>query len=67
VPAVSVAPMRREADASGPTHGDVFLDGTRVGTWMADRFARAASRPPVGATGVDPMVAPGWPGALQGQ
>jgi hypothetical protein len=62
-----MAPPRREPDGAGPTHGDVFLDGARVGSWMADQLARAAARPQSGATGVDPALTPGWPGSLQGQ
>jgi hypothetical protein len=65
IPPSPVAPTRREPDQAGPTHGDVFLDGNRVGTWLSDRLARAASRPQAGATGVDPTLTPAWPGTLQ--
>jgi hypothetical protein len=50
----------------GPTGGDVFLDGSRVGTWLADHLAREAGRPQTGATGFDPRLTPAWPGTLQG-
>jgi hypothetical protein len=66
LPAASVAPPPRQPEPSGPTHGDVFLDGARVGSWLSDRLAREAARPQFGATGIDPTIAPAWPGALQG-
>jgi hypothetical protein len=43
----------------------VFLDGSRVGTWLSEHLARAAARPQAGATGVDPTLTPAWPGTLQ--
>ena len=54
--------------ASSPTtmHGDVFLDGVRVGRWLSDKLARAANAPPSGSTAFDPRMGPSWPGAQQG-
>ncbi len=63
---VPAAPRDAGAPVSGPTCGDVFLDGVRVGTWIADHLARAAGGPARGATGFDPRLGPRWPGALQG-
>ena len=71
----SLAPIRRETAvplsssggfAAGPTHGDVFLDGTRVGHWMSEALARAVGGPARGSTAFDPRMGPRWPGALQG-
>lgn len=69
----SLAPLpRAEAAQSasqqgGPTHGDVFLDGARVGHWMSDILARAVSGPSGGCTAFDPTMSAAWPGALQGR
>jgi hypothetical protein len=54
------------AGQSVPMHGDVFLDGVRVGRWLSDTMARAAGGPATGATAFDPRLGPRWPGALQG-
>ncbi len=62
----SYAPPAAQATQSGPTGGDVFLDGARVGTWLADHLAREAGRPQMGGTGIDPRLTPAWPGTLQG-
>jgi hypothetical protein len=62
----SHAPPGSQGTQSGPTGGDVFLDGTRVGTWLADHMAREAGRPQMGSTGFDPRLTPAWPGTLQG-
>lgn len=64
VGASSAAPPPRQAQ--GPTGGDVFLDGTRVGRWLSDTLAREAGGPATGGTGFDPRLSPTWPGALQG-
>lgn len=61
-----MAPASAPAAASGPTGGDVFLDGTRMGTWVADHLAREVNRPQAGGTGFDPRLTPAWPGTLQG-
>lgn len=45
--------------------GDITLDGTRLGRWMADALARFGERPPSGSTGLDPRVTPDWP-TMQG-
>jgi hypothetical protein len=50
----------------GPGGGDVFLDGMRVGRWMARELARQAGGPQAGGTAFDPRSSPAWPGALQG-
>jgi hypothetical protein len=55
-----------EGGGGGPTGGDVFLDGMRVGRWMARELARQAGGPANGATGFDPRASAVWPGALQG-
>ena len=68
----SLAPTARRPEPAGsfaqggPTQGDVFLDGTRVGRWMADTLARAVSGPASGSTAFDPHMSAAWPGALQG-
>lgn len=54
------------ASSSGPTQGDVYLDGARVGRWMSDRLAREVNRPQAGVTGFDPRLGPAWPGSLHG-
>lgn len=61
----SVAPQSTQP-TSGHTSGDVFLDGTRLGTWMTNHLAREASRPPGGSTGFDPRMGIAWPGTQQG-
>jgi len=69
VAAPASQPMEAAAAPSasgGPTQGDVYLDGMRVGRWMANSMARAASRPQGGATGFDARMSPVWPGSLQG-
>ena len=60
----SAAPPARQG--SGPTGGDVFLDGVRVGRWLSDTLAREVGGPATGGTGFDPRLGPTWPGALQG-
>jgi hypothetical protein len=61
----SVAPVEaRESGAS--MQGDVYLDGTRMGRWVADRLAREAGRPAGGGTAFDPRMGVAWPGSLQG-
>jgi hypothetical protein len=55
------------SDRSAPLHGDVFLDGMRVGHWLAETLAREAGGPAAGSTSFDPRLGPRWPGALQGQ
>ncbi len=42
------------AAGGGPTEGDVYLDGTLVGRWMARSLARAAGRPASGGAAFDP-------------
>lgn len=42
--------------------GDIYLEGSVIGRWLADSLARAASRPASGSTGFDPRVSPVWPG-----
>ncbi len=61
---MSAAPPARQT--SGPTGGDVFLDGVRVGRWLSDTLAREAGGPANGGAGFDPRLGPTWPGALQG-
>ncbi len=54
------------ASSPAPTGGDVFLDGARVGHWLAQHLANITNRPPSGATGFDPRLGPVWPGTPQG-
>jgi hypothetical protein len=65
-PPRAMAPPAAPAPAGGPTGGDVFLDGSRVGTWVADHLAREAGRPQAGGTGFDSRMTAAWPGTLQG-
>ena len=62
----SVAPQGSIERETGPTGGDVYLDGARMGRWIAERMARAASRPQGGTTGFDGRMGPAFPGTLQG-
>lgn len=50
---------QREA---GPSSGDIYLDGHRVGRWMSDRLIREVERAPTGPTGFDPRASRIWPG-----
>jgi len=59
------SPLPEQATA-GHSQGDVFLDGARVGRWMADTLTREAARPSAGSTPFDPRMGPSWPGAQQG-
>lgn len=60
----SVAPQSTAAPQS-PIGGDVFLDGGRLGHWLASTLAREAGRPPSGSTSFDPRLGISWPGAQQ--
>ncbi len=53
-------PSRDEAPSAGLT-GDIMVDGSRLGRWMADALTKMAERAPSGSTGVDPRASPGWP------
>jgi hypothetical protein len=64
-PSAAPAPTEQR-DKGGPTGGDVFLDGSRVGVWLADHLARETGRPQAGGTGFDPRLTAAWPGSLQG-
>lgn len=64
-PMPSVAPQNQPA-AQGPISGDVYLDGSRLGQWMANHLARETARPPTGSTGFDPRMGIVWPGTQQG-
>ncbi|HEX3350112.1 MAG TPA: hypothetical protein VHS58_18640 [Acetobacteraceae bacterium] len=66
-PATPAAPPARETGSGGPTSGDVYLDGARMGRWISDQLARDAARPASGVTGFDPRLGPAWPGTLQGE
>ncbi len=66
LPQRAFAPTPRQPLQGGPTGGDVFLDGARVGSWMADHLAHEVGRPQAGGTGFDPRLTPAWPGTLQG-
>jgi len=62
----SAAPQGSVERDQGPTGGDVYLDGARMGRWIADHMARAASRPQGGGTAFDGRMGPAYPGTLQG-
>jgi len=63
----TASPTAQDGGSSGgPTQGDVYLDGARVGRWMATYLARSAARPPGGTTGFDPRQTIAWPGAAVG-
>jgi hypothetical protein len=47
-------PGSAQTTNSGPTGGDVYLDGTLMGRWMARNLATQASRPASGGAGFDP-------------
>lgn len=64
--AASVSASATPSASAGPTGGDVYLDGMRVGSWLADHLAREAGRPQGGGTAFDPRLTPAWPGTLQG-
>jgi hypothetical protein len=63
--AASMAPPPLAQASGGPTHGDVFLDGQRMGRWVSENLAREATRPQAGSTAFDPRIGPTWPGTLQ--
>lgn len=68
VPPAALPPAAPQSPSSstGPTGGDVFLDGTRLGHWIATNLARSAGRPPSGTTGFDPRLGVTWPGTQHG-
>lgn len=55
----------REA-ATGPTGGDVYLDGVLVGRWMSRMLAKEASRPATGGAAFDPTRTPYASGRMIG-
>jgi hypothetical protein len=55
------------SQARGPVTGDVYLDGSKLGRWIADRLAREIARPQSGMTGFDPRLGIAWPGAPLGR
>ncbi len=57
----------RAPDRTGPTGGDVFLDGMRVGRWLARELGQMADAPQAGSTFFDPRAGATWPGTLQGE
>ena len=62
-PSFAPPPSSPSAQSTG---GDVFLDGERVGHWLANHLARESNRPSAGGTSFDPSLGITWPGALQG-
>ncbi len=50
----------------GPTQGDVYLDGSLMGRWMARTLAAAAGRPSSGGTAFDPTRSAFPSGAMIG-
>jgi hypothetical protein len=67
-PPVALPPAAPQSSSSttGPTGGDVFLDGTRLGHWISTSLSRSAGRPPSGTTGFDPRLGVTWPGTQHG-
>lgn len=65
--AIPSAAPPASSQARGPVSGDVYLDGTRLGRWIADRLAREIARPQAGMTGFDPRLGIAWPGAPLGR
>ena len=59
------APQAQSADIR-PASGDVFLDGERLGHWIANHLARPTNRPGFGNSNFDPSLSLSWPGAAQG-
>lgn len=57
-----IPPHTGTEEPSARVSGDIVLEGSRLGRWMADRLARMTERPPSGSTGIDPRSTPGWPG-----
>lgn len=49
----SSAPSGATDSGPGPTEGDVYLDGTLLGRWMARTLSAQASRPASGGAGFD--------------
>ena len=67
VGAPTSAPEKKDGSSDAtPAMGDVFLDGMRVGRWMAKTLAHEASQPQGGSTFHDPRMGPVFPGSLQG-
>lgn len=62
----SAATQTQSNPMSGSSHGEIILDGARLGRWMSDRLARAASRPGSGTTAFDPRISALYPGAPSG-
>jgi hypothetical protein len=65
-PSRAMAPPAQLPETGAATGGDVFLDGARMGHWVAGQLAREAGRPQRGGTGFDPRLGARWPGSLQG-
>lgn len=53
-----------ETQGRAMAQGDIYLDGARMGRWIADRLARDAERPQRGGTGFDGRMSPSWGGTL---
>jgi len=53
-------------ESAPPTQGDVYLDGSLVGRWMARTLAEQAGRPPTGGPAFDPTRSPFPPGRMIG-
>lgn len=64
--------MAATASASAPSHivsplhGEIILDGARLGRWISDRLTRAVDRPTSGTTGFDPRISHSHAGAPNG-
>ena len=63
--AASAVPPPTESQLT-TSHGDIYVDGSRLGRWMTDRLANAAERPRAAMTGFDTRMTPTWPGSPVG-
>lgn len=61
----SAAPPPSEPRSTA-LHGEIYVDGSRLGRWVTDRFVKAAQLPRAATTGFDPRMTPTWPGAPVG-
>ena len=53
-PSSATSASASQATNSGPTGGDVYLDGALMGRWMARNLTAQANRPASGGAGFDP-------------
>jgi hypothetical protein len=53
-------PLNPSGTSGAGTHGDVYLDGDKVGRWFKRLFGHEATRPPTTATAPDIRIAPSY-------